>query len=105
MLRTFIYSVLDSFGQEIKGVLSAESYEEALSKLRNQGYIVLELKEKSDKKAFFPFRKKFGIQESIVGFLHDEYSLQFNQIASLLKRNYQTIRTAYLKFKEKGEKE
>ncbi|MDL1957477.1 MAG: type II secretion system F family protein [Candidatus Desulfofervidus auxilii] len=63
MLKTFIYSVLDSFGQEIKGVLFAENYEEALSKLRNQGYIVLELKEKSDKKAFFPFRKKFGIQE------------------------------------------
>ena len=63
MLKTFIYSVLNSFGQEIKGVLSAESYEEALSKLRNQGYIVLELKEKSDKKGFFLFRKKFGIQE------------------------------------------
>ncbi|MFP4111593.1 MAG: hypothetical protein ACLFPQ_00400 [Candidatus Woesearchaeota archaeon] len=45
--------------------------------------------------------KNIGIQESIVGYLHENYKLQFNQISDLLERNYQTIRTAYLKYVEK----
>lgn len=42
--------------------------------------------------------KKFGVQEAIVGYFRDHYNLNFRQIADLLHRNYQTVRTAYVKY-------
>ena len=50
--------------------------------------------------SFFSF-SFIGVQEAIVGYLKDHYNLQFNQIANILNRNYQTVRTAYLKYAEK----
>ncbi|MFW6230517.1 MAG: hypothetical protein ACOC32_00660 [Nanoarchaeota archaeon] len=50
------------------------------------------------------FSFSFGVQESIVAYLKDHYGLQYNQIATILNRNYQTVRTAYLKYREKNEK-
>jgi len=45
--------------------------------------------------------KRFGVLENIVGFLKNEYGLHFSDIADILERNYQTIRTAYVKYNEK----
>lgn len=42
-----------------------------------------------------------GIQEAIVGYLKHHYHLTFQQISELLKRKYQTIRTAYVNYIEK----
>ena len=46
-------------------------------------------------------KRHSGVLETIVAFLKDEYGLHFNDIAGQLKRNYQTIRTAYIKHKAK----
>jgi len=45
--------------------------------------------------------KRFGVLENIVGFLKSEYGLHFSDIAGMLERNYQTVRTAYVKYNEK----
>jgi hypothetical protein len=45
---------------------------------------------------------KLGVQEALVCYLKEHFNLQFNQIADILHRNYQTVRTAYLKGTEKG---
>jgi len=45
--------------------------------------------------------RKFSVLESIVSYLKDHYNLSFKTISELLGRNYQTIRTVYLRYKKK----
>ncbi|MBW3014389.1 hypothetical protein KY335_04075 [Candidatus Woesearchaeota archaeon] len=45
--------------------------------------------------------RKFSVLELIVAHLKDNYELSINEIATLLNRNYQTIRTVYSRYKTK----
>jgi len=47
--------------------------------------------------------RKYSVLESIVSYLKDK-QLSFTQIASLLNRNYSTVKTVYHRFKLKNER-
>jgi general secretion pathway protein F len=64
MLTEFIYSCIDSSGQEIKGAISASDRMDALSKLRDRRLTVTELVERKPReKRSFSFKKGFGDQD------------------------------------------
>ena len=44
---------------------------------------------------------KVGIQEQVVGYLREHYQLKFTIIAEILSRDYNTVKTAYYKYRKK----
>ncbi len=60
----------------------------------------------TDSKYFIPLtifsNTKSSVLENIVSYLKSHYSLNFNEIANLLKRDYKTIWTVYQKFLKKS---
>ncbi len=62
---------------------------------------------KEEKKGVLPisiFNRKMGMLEAATLYMKDKLNLSFNEIARLLKRNYQTIWTSYDKAKRKMKK-
>ena len=45
--------------------------------------------------------RKFAILESLVAYLKDEHKLSFAKISALLNKKYSTVRTVYVRYKEK----
>jgi DNA-binding CsgD family transcriptional regulator len=48
--------------------------------------------------------RKFSVLELIVSHMKENYDLSIKEISQLLNRNYQTIRTSYLRYKIKAKK-
>jgi len=63
----------------------------------------------SDSSLSLPFNifsdRSFSILESLVVYLKDKENISFNNIASLLHKNHNTIRTVYRRYKQKETKE
>lgn len=68
---------------------------------------VVEPKEKKASYLMVPIKifrnKKIGVLESLVEYLKDTEDMRFSEIAKTLDRHYNTIRTSYVKAKEKKE--
>lgn len=47
------------------------------------------------------YSRKFSVLENIVLYLRTTYSLSFNQISDLIGKNYQTVRTVYIRALDK----
>ena len=66
---------------------------------------VVETKEKKASCLMVPIKifrnKKIGVLESLVEYLKDEENMRFSEIAKTLGRHYNTVRTSYVKAKEK----
>ncbi len=66
---------------------------------------VVETKEKKTSCLMVPVKifrnKKIGVLESLVEYLKDKENMRFSEIAKTLDRHYNTIRTSYVKAKEK----
>jgi predicted transcriptional regulator len=45
--------------------------------------------------------RDIGVLESLVEYLKDEQGMRFSDIAKILNRHYNTIRTSYVKAKQK----
>ncbi len=64
-------------------------------------------KKKMEKKAWLmvPLKifenRDIGVLESLVEYLKDEQGMRFSEIAKILNRHYNTIRTSYVKAKQK----
>ncbi|NCN64744.1 MAG: hypothetical protein GW779_01680 [Candidatus Altiarchaeum hamiconexum] len=66
---------------------------------------IVETKEKKASYLMVPIKifgnRKIGVLESLVEYLKDKENMRFSKIAKTLDRHYNTIRTSYVKAKEK----
>ncbi len=66
---------------------------------------IVETKEKKVSYLMVPIKifgnRKIGVLESLVEYLKDKEDMRFSEIAKTLDRHYNTIRTSYVKAKEK----
>ena len=75
---TYVYRARDWQGNLVSGTVKAESQQQAVQRIRDRDYFLIELKERADSKRLWNIRFKSGVKTG-------EISVFCRQMATLLK--------------------